>query len=68
MAICRPYFIYINTAITYKVVFIIITIYLAIKSMYFNNGLARLTGITLYGGKKIVEGIKKLPSNRRVHS
>ena len=67
MATCRPYFIRIDTAIIYKVVFIIITIYPAVKSTCFNNGPARLTGIILYGGEKIIKSIKKLPSNRRVH-
>ena len=66
-AIYRPYFIRINTAIIYKVIFIIITIYPVVKSMYFNNGLTRLTGITLYGDEKIINGIKKLLNNRRVY-
>ena len=58
----------INTAIICKVIFIIITVCPAVKSTYFNNGLTRLTGITLYGGEKIIKGIKKLPSNRRVYN
>ena len=67
-ATCKPYFMRIDVTIIYKVVFIIITICPAVKSMCFDNGLARLTGIILYGGEKIVKGIKKLPNNRRVYS
>ena len=67
MATCKPHFMRIDAAIIYKVVFIIITVYPAVKSTCFNNGPAYLTGMTLYGGEKIVKGIKKLPSNRRVH-
>ena len=64
MATCKPYFMCIDVAIICKVIFIIITVCPAVKSTCFNNGLARLTGIILYGGEKIVKGIKKLPSNR----
>ena len=66
-ATCRPYFMRIDAAIICKVVFIIITVCPAVRSTCFDDGLARLTGMTLYGGEKIVKGVKKLPSNRRVH-
>ena len=66
-ATCRPHFMRIDAAIICKVVFIIIAICPAVRSTCFDDGLARLTGMTLYGGEKIVKGVKKLLSNMRVH-
>ena len=51
-----------------RVVFIIITVCSAVKGTRFNNYPACLAGITLYGGEKVVKGVKKLPRNRRVHN
>ena len=58
----------IHTAVVCKVVFIIIAVYFAVKGTRFNDYPARLAGITLYGGEKVVKGVKKLPSNGRVYN
>ena len=58
----------IHAAVACEVVFIIIAVCSAVRGTRFNDCPARLAGMTLYGGEKVVKGVKKLPSNRRVHS
>ena len=63
----RFFFILINSTVIYKIVLIIITINPAIKSTYFDNGLAYLTGMVLNNGKKIIKRVENLPNNKQVH-
>ena len=56
-----------GSTVAYKVIFIIITISPTVKNTYFNDGLTRLAGMVLDGGKKVVKRVEKLPNDRRVY-
>ena len=56
-----------GSTVAYKVVFIIIAVSPAVRSTCFDDGPARLAGMVLDGGKKVVKRVEKLPNDRRVH-